>query len=841
MNKKNGFTLVELLAVIIIIGILLLIAIPSVTKYLNRGSKEYYNSLENDILLAGRDYLNDYRTLLPKEIGNVTVISLDELLGNKYIDNVQDDKGKTCDAKVTVKKTGKNKYEYYSCLICDDYQSKSEYCDYSEDNNTTVETKNYKVEVEKDYYTVAQGSKFELPLGKAYYLGELVNSNVIGSPKIIDTNKIGTTTVTYSYQGAKKQIKVEIIDSVSPSIPQVVLKYDDVNGKLYRGGWYSNNIYAEFKSTDYTKPNLEGSGVSYYEISSNGSDWTKLSSNNYTSDVDGNTTYFVRSVDKSGNISQANSFNLKIDKTNPTCTISVSGTSGNDGWYSSDVVLSTTASQIPSGVAATTISQKSVLNNTSGLKITGTVTSNAGKVGSCSTTIKIDKTVPSKPTITATDNISSNNWHINNFNLTISGGSNISGNTYYYGTTTNSTTQATSITISSATSGTTYYIKNCSNAGLCSDNSNYIAKLDLVDPTTPIIKGGSSNWLTEPATISLQQVSTSSSGIKHYEYYKTSSSGLPTDNTEATGTTTNTLTVSDGGTTYIYYRAVSNSGRKSSWSLPQVINLKFSIKDKIIANSNDTFTITKASPQEVAENGIYSSTNTNTGAKTYFYRGKVTNNYVSFAGLIWRIVRVNEDGTIRIILQDGINNNQLVKYSETITGINSTYYSNSAVKTSLESWYNSTLSSYDSLIATEMYCEQSRVVWGTNNKTTNGETIYTSYTPTFKCANDKTGHGIINAKVGILSVDEVRYAGNQFYVNNTNNYLTNTSAGFWTMSPGGVDKSDSNFGCVWPLKTSGAMGTNQLINSYSIRPVINLNANITVTGTGTSSDPYIVH
>ena len=34
---------------------------------------------------------------------------------------------------------------------------------------------------------------------------------------------------------------------------------------------------------------------------------------------------------------------------------------------------------------------------------------------------------------------------------------------------------------------------------------------------------------------------------------------------------------------------------------------------------------------------------------TYYYRGNVTNNYVSFAGFIWRIVRINGDGSIRLV------------------------------------------------------------------------------------------------------------------------------------------------------------------------------------------------
>lgn len=39
MQKKNGFTLVEIIAVIIIIGIVLIIAIPAVSKYINNSNK----------------------------------------------------------------------------------------------------------------------------------------------------------------------------------------------------------------------------------------------------------------------------------------------------------------------------------------------------------------------------------------------------------------------------------------------------------------------------------------------------------------------------------------------------------------------------------------------------------------------------------------------------------------------------------------------------------------------------------------------------------------------------------------------------------------------------------
>lgn len=48
-----------------------------------------------------------------------------------------------------------------------------------------------------------------------------------------------------------------------------------------------------------------------------------------------------------------------------------------------------------------------------------------------------------------------------------------------------------------------------------------------------------------------------------------------------------------------------------------------------------------------SEIGLYAADDEE--GRTYFYRGAVKNNYVSYAGFIWRIVRINGDGSIRMI------------------------------------------------------------------------------------------------------------------------------------------------------------------------------------------------
>ena len=72
MKNKNAFTLVELLATLVILGVLLAIAVPTVGRYLKQGKNTYYHGLETDTLAAGRDYLLDYKSLLPREIEGVT-------------------------------------------------------------------------------------------------------------------------------------------------------------------------------------------------------------------------------------------------------------------------------------------------------------------------------------------------------------------------------------------------------------------------------------------------------------------------------------------------------------------------------------------------------------------------------------------------------------------------------------------------------------------------------------------------------------------------------------------------------------------------------------------------
>ena len=260
-----------------------------------------------------------------------------------------------------------------------------------------------------------------------------------------------------------------------------------------------------------------------------------------------------------------------------------------------------------------------------------------------------------------------------------------------------------------------------------------------------------------------------------------------------------------------------------------------------LATKAPTLTTTSTLANEA---GFYSSTSTNSGKPTYYFRGNVNNNYVTFAGKTWRIVRINEDGTVRLILDESINT---TAYAYTSSNskclLKWLYYSLSdRIKGNVDTWYNNNIGNnndYDSKVATGSYfCEQARV---SSIETNTGQaetlTFYPNYTPTFTCATDLNGYGPLDYKVGLLTYDELVSAGAYYNVEDTTNYLHKNYT-WWTMSPAGYEASTCN-GSIFQEKNN-KLFTDVSHKTARIRPVINLKANVNATGKGTALEPYVV-
>ena len=267
---------------------------------------------------------------------------------------------------------------------------------------------------------------------------------------------------------------------------------------------------------------------------------------------------------------------------------------------------------------------------------------------------------------------------------------------------------------------------------------------------------------------------------------------------------------------------------------------------------------------------------------SYYFRGAVNNNWVKFANFYWRIIRINGDGSIRMIYSGNgspattgtstqistsafhstyNNNNMYVGYMYTSGQVHG-LGTNSTIKGVLDSWYQTNIANkgYGDQISKETgFCGDREP--STNSSTSNGAggtgttvTYYGGYirltnstkSPTLKCKNNEDmytvsgssrGNKALTNPVGLITADEVAMAGGVYGQTNQSYYLYTNSA-YWTMSPYLFNASFS-FAFVFIVNSSGYLNGSNVSNTIGVRPVINLSADVTAkSGNGTSSKPY---
>lgn len=270
---------------------------------------------------------------------------------------------------------------------------------------------------------------------------------------------------------------------------------------------------------------------------------------------------------------------------------------------------------------------------------------------------------------------------------------------------------------------------------------------------------------------------------------------------------------------------------------------------------------------------------------SYYYRGNVTNNYVKFAGFYWRIIRINGDGTVRVIY-DGTsahandessedrqigssafnsnhNDNAYVGYMYGKTG--ASRYSathantqNSTIKTYLDTWYENNIkgTSNEQYIKDNLFCNDRS--FALDNSGTGAGTSDTSYrwdnfadspsnnkmmltcpqkNDAFTVNDTSKGNGALTYGVGLVTADEVVLAGG--WDSSNSNYYLYSGQHYWTMSPYSFDDyygdARERAVCSYGVALICTFGGG---NTKGARPVFNLKSEVLLQGTGTASDPY---
>ena len=267
---------------------------------------------------------------------------------------------------------------------------------------------------------------------------------------------------------------------------------------------------------------------------------------------------------------------------------------------------------------------------------------------------------------------------------------------------------------------------------------------------------------------------------------------------------------------------------------------------------------------------------------SYYYRGNVTNNYVKFANLYWRIIRVNGDESIRVIYDGTIahangesstdrhigtskfnssnNDNTYVGYMYGNKGATSynvahTNTNDSAIKSYLDSWYKTNIidKNYDSYVVDNIFCNDRSIKSG-NGYGTSG-TNYRWYYLYDNASNNKTailkclqqndaftvsdttnGNGKLTYPIGLITSDEAFLAGGNGAENSK--YYLYTGSSYWTMSPNRA-LSDDKIVKINVIYGSGyaSYGHDVAVNAY-VKPVINLKSDVLKNGNGTLDNPY---
>ena len=455
-------------------------------------------------------------------------------------------------------------------------------------------------------------------------------------------------------------------------------------------------------------------------------------------------------------------------------------------------------------------------------------------------------------------------------------------------------------------------------------NKELSTKIDIFDPKSLTIQGNVTNSSENDYVLihSKEQESQILNGNYRFIGITPDKHTITVKNRNTTDTKSASLDVEKGtpsvsGSKIIYDEdknvadmGISISSNTLTLDITKISNPPQTLKDAILASAKkggENRTVMGSTVTEFTsisgENERVLNNAPDDYGDSYYFRGNVLDNYVTFADKTWRIVRINGDGSVRLVLNDvakdvngdviktafnsSYNDNAYVGYMYGTAG-SATYdathenINDSLIKQTVDKWYEDNLkTSYANYLADTLFCNDkilasdgidgvaTQLGYG-KNKTyyaSEGRLEYSSKItsiitskPTFKCAenanntysrftvdvetllNGNKTNGDLKYPIGLLTADEVAYAGAyKFNQVNKTYYLYNSSItlGWRLSSPYCYRDSTAYEWCVG--YKSGSITYCSVDGSYVFRPSINIKTNVLIkSGDGTKENPYTV-
>ena len=291
---------------------------------------------------------------------------------------------------------------------------------------------------------------------------------------------------------------------------------------------------------------------------------------------------------------------------------------------------------------------------------------------------------------------------------------------------------------------------------------------------------------------------------------------------------------------YMYGSVYPNEILEGTYNVTDLRNKYFG---ENVNYSNGVYTLinTKLSIDNDHHYSCNKTTSTGTCSEVRYYPYGDVSNFNQLTG---------QDSFYYIILKDGEKvEDSIEKMFSNIT--------DSTIKTQIDTWYNTNLSRYISYIEDTTYCND-RSISRLNGWDPNGgniannlqfnsfERLEKNHTPSLECirtqdrftVSNNNGNGDSTYPIGMITSDEVMYAGGRNSTSN-NTYYLYTNQKYWTSSP--VGSSFNYSSRMYTVSSNGSVDTSVVTSNNGLRPVISITPNAVISsGDGTSTNPYTV-